>query len=95
MDQSKTMSSDIGYEILVQNLRKIYKFNNLKELNYCFLSFFSQGNNDDLILSCCTYYCKDKARDFMPKDRGSVTIIQAMIWIKGWFNTLPHNHDFY
>lgn len=29
----------------------------------------SGGNNDDLILSCCTYYCKDKARDFMPKDK--------------------------
>ncbi|XP_053375984.1 telomerase-binding protein EST1A-like isoform X2 [Mercenaria mercenaria] len=29
----------------------------------------SSGNNDDLILSCCTYYCKDKARDFMPKDK--------------------------
>ncbi|KAL4223249.1 Smg-6 [Mactra antiquata] len=28
----------------------------------------SIGNNDDLILSCCMYYCKDKARDFMPKD---------------------------
>ncbi|XP_052219123.1 telomerase-binding protein EST1A-like isoform X2 [Dreissena polymorpha] len=29
----------------------------------------SSGNNDDLILSCCTHYCKDKARDFMPKDK--------------------------
>ncbi|XP_071094020.1 telomerase-binding protein EST1A-like [Haliotis cracherodii] len=27
------------------------------------------GNNDDLILSCCLHYCKDKARDFMPKSR--------------------------
>uniref|UniRef100_A0A4W3IPX2 Telomerase-binding protein EST1A n=1 Tax=Callorhinchus milii TaxID=7868 RepID=A0A4W3IPX2_CALMI len=25
-----------------------------------------QGNNDDLILSCCLHYCKDKAKDFMP-----------------------------
>ncbi|XP_030648686.1 telomerase-binding protein EST1A [Chanos chanos] len=25
-----------------------------------------QGNNDDVILSCCLHYCKDKARDFMP-----------------------------
>ncbi|XP_048648848.1 telomerase-binding protein EST1A isoform X2 [Marmota marmota marmota] len=24
------------------------------------------GNNDDLILSCCLHYCKDKAKDFMP-----------------------------
>ncbi|XP_064425172.1 telomerase-binding protein EST1A isoform X3 [Latimeria chalumnae] len=29
-----------------------------------------QGNNDDLILSCCLHYCKDKARDFMPTRRG-------------------------
>uniref|UniRef100_H3A211 SMG6 nonsense mediated mRNA decay factor n=1 Tax=Latimeria chalumnae TaxID=7897 RepID=H3A211_LATCH len=28
-----------------------------------------QGNNDDLILSCCLHYCKDKARDFMPTRR--------------------------
>ncbi|XP_060077389.1 telomerase-binding protein EST1A-like [Ylistrum balloti] len=27
------------------------------------------GNNDDLILSCCLHYCKDKARDFMTKDK--------------------------
>ncbi|XP_018603749.2 telomerase-binding protein EST1A isoform X1 [Scleropages formosus] len=25
-----------------------------------------QGNNDDLILSCCLHYCKDKAKNFMP-----------------------------
>ncbi|KAG7484868.1 hypothetical protein MATL_G00054390 [Megalops atlanticus] len=28
-----------------------------------------QGNNDDLILSCCLHYCKDKAKDFMPTNR--------------------------
>ncbi|ESP00994.1 hypothetical protein LOTGIDRAFT_225561 [Lottia gigantea] len=27
------------------------------------------GTNDDLILSCCLHYCKDKARDFMPKGK--------------------------
>ncbi|KAK6192689.1 hypothetical protein SNE40_004118 [Patella caerulea] len=27
------------------------------------------GTNDDLILSCCLHYCKDKARDFMPKEK--------------------------
>ncbi|KAJ8386208.1 hypothetical protein AAFF_G00175280 [Aldrovandia affinis] len=27
------------------------------------------GNNDDLILSCCLHYCKDKAKDFMPTQR--------------------------
>lgn len=29
------------------------------------------GNNDDLILSCCLHYCKDMARDFMPKEKDS------------------------
>ncbi|XP_076024446.1 telomerase-binding protein EST1A [Genypterus blacodes] len=28
-----------------------------------------QGNNDDVILSCCLHYCKDKAKDFMPDQR--------------------------
>ncbi|XP_078142761.1 telomerase-binding protein EST1A isoform X2 [Centroberyx gerrardi] len=28
-----------------------------------------QGNNDDMILSCCLHYCKDKAKDFMPDQR--------------------------
>ncbi|XP_029924178.1 telomerase-binding protein EST1A isoform X2 [Myripristis murdjan] len=28
-----------------------------------------QGNNDDVILSCCLHYCKDKAKDFMPDHR--------------------------
>ncbi|XP_074045302.1 telomerase-binding protein EST1A isoform X2 [Macrotis lagotis] len=28
-----------------------------------------QGNNDDLILSCCLHYCKDKAKDFMPSNK--------------------------
>uniref|UniRef100_A0A5F9CS24 Telomerase-binding protein EST1A n=1 Tax=Oryctolagus cuniculus TaxID=9986 RepID=A0A5F9CS24_RABIT len=27
------------------------------------------GNNDDLILSCCLHYCKDKAKDFMPTSK--------------------------
>ncbi|KAK6305738.1 hypothetical protein J4Q44_G00245180 [Coregonus suidteri] len=27
------------------------------------------GNNDDVILSCCLHYCKDKAKDFMPAQR--------------------------
>ncbi|KAL5017254.1 hypothetical protein ScPMuIL_006843 [Solemya velum] len=27
------------------------------------------GNNDDLILSCCLHYCKDKAKDYMQKDK--------------------------
>ncbi|XP_074830604.1 telomerase-binding protein EST1A isoform X4 [Natator depressus] len=28
-----------------------------------------QGNNDDLILSCCLHYCNDKAKDFMPANK--------------------------
>ncbi|XP_067422065.1 telomerase-binding protein EST1A isoform X2 [Emydura macquarii macquarii] len=28
-----------------------------------------QGNNDDLILSCCLHYCNDKAKDFMPTNK--------------------------
>ncbi|XP_068512269.1 telomerase-binding protein EST1A isoform X1 [Anas acuta] len=28
-----------------------------------------QGNNDDLILSCCLHYCNDKAKDFMPSNK--------------------------
>lgn len=31
--------------------------------------FLSQGNNDDVILSCCLHFCKDKAKDFMPSQR--------------------------
>jgi len=31
----------------------------------------TQGNNDDLILSCCLHYCNDKARDFVPKSPGT------------------------
>nr|XP_060612747.1 telomerase-binding protein EST1A [Anolis sagrei ordinatus] len=33
------------------------------------LSQQQQGNNDDLILSCCLHYCKDKAKDFMPVNK--------------------------
>uniref|UniRef100_A0A8C8S5U9 Telomerase-binding protein EST1A n=1 Tax=Pelusios castaneus TaxID=367368 RepID=A0A8C8S5U9_9SAUR len=28
-----------------------------------------QGNNDDLILSCCLHYCNDKAKHFMPTNK--------------------------
>nr|XP_006818059.1 PREDICTED: telomerase-binding protein EST1A-like [Saccoglossus kowalevskii] len=27
------------------------------------------GNNDDIILSCCLFYCDDKARSFMPHNK--------------------------
>lgn len=42
-------------------------------------TFFLQGNNDDLILSCCLHYCKDKAKDFMPTNKGTAL-------------PLPHGH---
>ncbi|BFZ18618.1 hypothetical protein BsWGS_21657 [Bradybaena similaris] len=29
----------------------------------------SSGVNDDIILNCCLHYCKDMAREFMPRDR--------------------------
>lgn len=34
-----------------------------------FHTVFFQGNNDDLILSCCLHYCKDKAKDYMPTSK--------------------------
>lgn len=34
------------------------------------VALFFQGNNDDLILSCCLHYCNDKAKDFMPSNKG-------------------------
>ncbi|KAL8575869.1 hypothetical protein ACOMHN_014874 [Nucella lapillus] len=40
----------------------------------------SSGNNDDLILSCCLHYCKDMARDFMPRDKDSpVRLFRDMV----------------
>ncbi|XP_037126044.1 telomerase-binding protein EST1A isoform X2 [Syngnathus acus] len=33
-----------------------------------------QGNNDDVILSCCLHYCQDKGKDFMPDQRNGVTV---------------------
>lgn len=37
--------------------------------NVAFHTVFFQGNNDDLILSCCLHYCKDKAKDYMPTSK--------------------------
>eukprot|EP00066_Takifugu_rubripes_P020463 XP_011609729.1 PREDICTED: telomerase-binding protein EST1A isoform X2 [Takifugu rubripes] len=36
-----------------------------------------QGNNDDVILSCCLHYCKDKAKDFMPS--GTVRLQREVV----------------
>ncbi|XP_019747477.1 telomerase-binding protein EST1A [Hippocampus comes] len=33
-----------------------------------------QGNNDDVILSCCLHYCQDKAEDLMPDQRNGGTV---------------------
>ncbi|XP_051902985.1 telomerase-binding protein EST1A [Hippocampus zosterae] len=33
-----------------------------------------QGNNDDVILSCCLHYCQDKAEDLMPDHRNGGTV---------------------
>ncbi|XP_030009752.1 telomerase-binding protein EST1A [Sphaeramia orbicularis] len=39
-----------------------------------------QGNNDDVILSCCLHYCKDKAKDFMPDQRnGTVRLRREVV----------------
>ncbi|XP_034539074.1 telomerase-binding protein EST1A [Notolabrus celidotus] len=39
-----------------------------------------QGNNDDVILSCCLHYCKDKAKDFMPHQRnGTVKLFREVV----------------
>uniref|UniRef100_A0A3Q4MJP7 Telomerase-binding protein EST1A n=1 Tax=Neolamprologus brichardi TaxID=32507 RepID=A0A3Q4MJP7_NEOBR len=38
-----------------------------------------QGNNDDIILSCCLHYCKDKAKDFMPHQRNGTVRLQREV----------------
>uniref|UniRef100_H2RL18 Telomerase-binding protein EST1A n=1 Tax=Takifugu rubripes TaxID=31033 RepID=H2RL18_TAKRU len=38
-----------------------------------------QGNNDDVILSCCLHYCKDKAKDFMPSERSGTVRLQREV----------------
>ncbi|XP_058267513.1 telomerase-binding protein EST1A isoform X2 [Hemibagrus wyckioides] len=38
-----------------------------------------KGNNDDVILSCCLHYCKDKAKDFMPAQRGPVRLQREVV----------------
>uniref|UniRef100_A0A1A7XGX0 Telomerase-binding protein EST1A n=1 Tax=Iconisemion striatum TaxID=60296 RepID=A0A1A7XGX0_9TELE len=38
-----------------------------------------QGNNDDVILSCCLHYCKDKAKDFTPPQRNGTVKLQREV----------------
>ncbi|XP_051492131.1 telomerase-binding protein EST1A isoform X2 [Apus apus] len=43
-----------------------------------------QGNNDDLILSCCLHYCNDKAKDFMPSNKAPrchlLPLVSPRLW---------------
>ncbi|XP_054481907.1 telomerase-binding protein EST1A [Anoplopoma fimbria] len=38
-----------------------------------------KGTNDDVILSCCLHYCKDKAKDFMPDQRNGTVRLQREV----------------
>lgn len=38
-----------------------------------------QGTNDDVILSCCLHYCKDKAKDFTPDQRNGTVRLQREV----------------
>ncbi|KAI3373761.1 hypothetical protein L3Q82_022346, partial [Scortum barcoo] len=38
-----------------------------------------QGTNDDVILSCCLHYCKDKAKDFMPDQKNGTVRLQREV----------------
>ncbi|XP_070700381.1 telomerase-binding protein EST1A isoform X2 [Pempheris klunzingeri] len=38
-----------------------------------------QGNNDDVILSSCLHYCKDKAKDLMPDQRNGTVKLQREV----------------
>ncbi|KAG8122524.1 hypothetical protein E2320_018010 [Naja naja] len=39
-----------------------------------------QGNNDDLILSCCLHYCNDRAKDFMPaKKEDPIRLLREVV----------------
>ncbi|KAL6098736.1 smg6 [Pungitius sinensis] len=38
-----------------------------------------QGTNDDVILSCCLHYCKDKAKDSMPDQKNGTVRLQREV----------------
>nr|XP_015816988.2 telomerase-binding protein EST1A isoform X1 [Nothobranchius furzeri] len=38
-----------------------------------------QGNNDDVILSCCLHYCNDKAKEFTPSQRNGTVKLQREV----------------
>lgn len=70
------------------------------------VALFFQGNNDDLILSCCLHYCNDKAKDFMPSNKGrtsshplcpfSVAFHGLFLFLfhGPWSRSLPHFASF-
>ncbi|XP_070572544.1 telomerase-binding protein EST1A-like [Ptychodera flava] len=37
------------------------------------------GNNDDVILSCCMFYCEDKAQSFMPQRKDDPIMLQREV----------------
>ncbi|KAI5619998.1 telomerase-binding protein EST1A [Silurus asotus] len=41
---------------------------------------YHQGNNDDVILSCCLQYCQDKAKDFIPAQKdGPIRLLREVV----------------
>ncbi|RUS90682.1 hypothetical protein EGW08_001582, partial [Elysia chlorotica] len=58
-----------GLHMTTTKLILSHLFLNLN-LTYCnVIHVLLQGINDDIILNCCLHYCKDLARDFMPKGK--------------------------
>lgn len=47
---------------------------------------FSKGNNDDVILSCCLHYCKDKAKDFMPSEKSMSCSLTLYTCTNGFYH---------
>uniref|UniRef100_A0A8D3DAG0 Nonsense-mediated mRNA decay factor n=1 Tax=Scophthalmus maximus TaxID=52904 RepID=A0A8D3DAG0_SCOMX len=46
-----------------------------------------QGNNDDVILSSCLHYCKDKAKEFMPDQRSMYHLLSFIFCQYSYFLT--------
>ncbi|XP_041657100.1 telomerase-binding protein EST1A [Cheilinus undulatus] len=71
-----------GFEAREPNLRALTSRGNQLE-SIAFRSEDTtgqQGTNDDVILSCCLHYCKDKAKDFMPHQRnGTVRLHREVV----------------
>lgn len=52
--------------------------------------FFLKGNNDDVILSCCLHYCKDKAKDFMPSEKSTYHSLTLYTCTDGFYHSAPY-----